>query len=385
MSAAVWSLETNTPPPAAPAGDGQGSVTPAAPAGRALSWEPSRETGRRMLGWFAVGGAAIGVVGFAVSFASVMNAAAPYLGWACWTLPVLVDLAIFVLSGVSLLLELHEISSRWIRLIPTALAGFTVYLNTATQHSVFGKAVHAAGPLLWVAVVEIGTHVVRRLVGLTSESRMDKVRAARWLLAPVSTFRLWRRMRLWEITSYRAAVKREHDLTASRALLRQWYGRAWRSKAPRGERLAVALQASSERPVADVLAEASAGILAAAAAAKRPDTEARDSASEKAPETAPIDPALRPLDPIVYPRETRPGLLFTEPFTPQVTPFTDAKTLTLVPSTDDTEDDAAAARRMRADGASLAQIAAALGYSKTWAHNATTGARPVEQVNGHAA
>jgi hypothetical protein len=288
MSAAIWALgqsdnpmtETRTDPT---------PMTTDTPATHTLTWRPSPEASRKALSAFGVGAALIGLIGFSVSFWSVAVAARPYMGAASWTLPLLVDLAIFVLSGVALFLELHEISSKWIRSIPLALAGFTVYLNVATQHSVFGKAVHAAGPLLWVTVVEIATFTVRRLVGLSSDSAMDKVRASRWLLAPLSTFRLWRRMRLWEITSYAEAVGREHGLNASRALLRQWYGRAWRGKAPRAERLAVALQGTSDRPVADVLTEASAGIMAAANAARKPSDSASgngsDTGSDPASET----------------------------------------------------------------------------------------------------
>ncbi len=265
-----------------------------------LSWQPSPQAARRMLSWFALGGALIGVVGFAVSFWSVAHAAEPYLGWASWTLPTLVDLGIFVLSGLSLFLELHEISSKWIRMIPTGLAGFTVYLNTAQQHTWFGKAVHSAGPALWIAVVEIATFTVRRLVGLASGAVMEKVRASRWLLAPVSTFRLWRRMRLWEVTDYRVAIGREHERSASLALLKQWYGRAWRAKAPRGERLAVRLQGVTAEPVAELLTRASAGITAAAAAAVRPVADAERQAAESVPEP-PGDSALMPLDPVLYP------------------------------------------------------------------------------------
>jgi hypothetical protein len=257
-------------------------TTPAAAPGAEsrLSWSPSAEASRSILGAFAVGGGLIGVVGFSVSFWSVSLAARPYMGWASWSLPVLVDLGIFVLSGLSLFLELHEISSKWIRLIPLALSAFTVYLNVAEQHALFGKAVHAAGPLLWVTVVEIATFTVRRLVGLSSQSAMDKVRASRWLLAPVSTFRLWRRMRLWEITSYRQAVAREYQTAASVALLREWHGPRWRKSAPSAQRLAVKLQAASDRPVADLLTEAASGILAAQTAAAKPteqDAEARKS------------------------------------------------------------------------------------------------------------
>ena len=238
-----------------------------------LSWMPAPDTLRRMLAWFATGGGLIGLIGFAASFASVSQAARPYLGTFAFTLPVLVDLGIFTLSGLAIVLELHEIASWWVRLIPNALAGFTVYLNTATQPSWFGKAVHAAGPVLWVIVVEIATFTVRKMAGLSREDTMGKVRGSRWLLAPFSTFRLWRRMRLWEITDYRTAIGREHERAASVALLRQWYGRAWRGKAPRAERLAVRLQGSTDEPVADLLSRASVGITAAAAAAVKPDTD----------------------------------------------------------------------------------------------------------------
>jgi DNA-binding CsgD family transcriptional regulator len=248
------------------------SVAPAE-RGRTLaapSWTPSQQTAQNMLMLFAAGGALIGLVGFADSFWQVANAASPYLGWASWTLPVLIDLGIFVLSGLSLLLELHSIRSWWMRLIPNGLAAYTVYLNTATQHTLFGRAAHAAGPLLWIVVVEIAAFTVRRLVGLSAEPGMDKVRKSRWFLAPVATFRLWRRMRLWEITSYREAVNREHAMVASRHLLREWHGPAWRRTAPSAQRLAVKLQASTARPVADLLTEAATGIMAAAAAAGRP-------------------------------------------------------------------------------------------------------------------
>jgi len=346
-----------------------------------LTWEPSREASRKILVAFAIGGALIGLVGFSVSFASVSTAARPYLGWASWTLPTLVDLGIFTLSGLALFLELHEISSKLIRAIPTALAGFTVYLNVAQQPSVFGKAVHAAGPGLWIAVVEIATFTVRRLVGLASERAMDKVRASRWLLAPLSTFRLWRRMRLWEVTDYRIAVGREHERCASRALLRQWYGFGWKAKAPRGQRLAVRLQGVTAEPVAELLTRASAGITAAALAAAKPAAQGPQTATE-----TDLDDALRPLDPVLYPRSERPVL---PSFTALPAPFsTGVKALASGavprgPQNDpaNAENDRDAAVRLRGEGLSYGQIADRLGRSKSWVHD-TVNARPLQHANG---
>lgn len=352
-----------------------------------LSWQPSPLAARRMLSWFALGGALIGVVGFAVSFWSVAHAAEPYLGWAAWTLPTLVDLGIFVLSGLSLFLELHEISSKWIRMIPTALAGFTVYLNTAEQHTWFGKAVHSAGPALWIAVVEIATYTVRRLVGLTSGAAMEKVRFSRWLLAPLSTFRLWRRMRLWEVTDYRVAIGREHERSASLALLRQWYGRAWRARAPRGERLAVRLQGVTAEPVAELLTRASAGITAAAAAAVKPVPDTAQQGAEVVSEPM-TDRTLMPLDPVLYPAGERRVLSSFAPPNAQRIAFQPLKALTATGDDfgnawndlENDENERDTAIRMRADGSSFGEIADRLGRSKSWAYRV---AGHVEHANGH--
>lgn len=353
---------------------------PAPAAGQSVSWAPTPKTTRRLLTSFAAGGALIGLVGFAVSFTFVSAAARPYLGREAWALPTLVDLSIFVLSGLALFLELCEVRSRWIRIVPNALAFYTLYLNIAEQHGWFGRAVHAAGPLLWVTVVEIGTFTVRRLVGLSDEARMQKVRASRWLLAPLATARLWRRMRLWEITDYRAALRREHERAACAALLKQWYGRTWRARAPRGERLAVKLQGATGESVADLLARASTAITAAAHAAAKPAEQNLHAANAE-----PVNQALRPLDPVLYPRGERAVLI---PFTAQPIPFSqDVNGLTESASPaalgNATENDEDAAARMRGEGLSYGQIAARLGRSKTWAYQVVNG-RPVEHANGSA-
>jgi hypothetical protein len=70
---------------------------------------------------------------------------------------------------------------------------------------------------------------------------MDKIRASRWLLAFPSTFALWRRMTLWEITSYSDALARERERQLARAELRERHGRLWRSKTPRPERVLMKL------------------------------------------------------------------------------------------------------------------------------------------------
>src|SRR5690606_40820211 len=123
---------------------------------------------------------------------------------------------------------------RWLRFIPWALTAATVYLNVAGEHGTFGKVAHAVLPALWVIAVEIAAHVIRIRAGIAAGTRMDGIRTSRWLLAPVRTAALWRRMVLWEIRSYPDALARERARVLALTDLQDTYGRwAWRRRAPR--------------------------------------------------------------------------------------------------------------------------------------------------------
>ncbi|MFD4606498.1 DUF2637 domain-containing protein, partial [Streptomyces sp. NPDC058464] len=65
-----------------------------------------------------------------------------------------------------------------------------------------------------------------------ADKHMEGVRLTRWLLSPVPTFLLWRRMKLWELRSYDQVIKLEQERLVYQARLRSRFGRAWRRKAP---------------------------------------------------------------------------------------------------------------------------------------------------------
>ena len=251
---------------------------------KALTWAPSEEASKRALGFFTAGGALIGVVGFAVSFNSVMLAARPYLGMASWAVPVMVDLAIFVLTGLALFMELHDLGAKWIRLVPNGLSLWTLYLNTAEQHSWFGKSVHAVGPALWVTTVEIAAFAVRKLVGLADEKRIEALRRSLWILRPVATWRIWRQMRIHQITTYSEALDREAARMAVTGRLRLHHGRMWRHKAPLGERIALRLQGRDPVGVAQVLGDHAATVALLASTGTEPVPEPQPQGAESAPE-----------------------------------------------------------------------------------------------------
>ncbi|MBL3669794.1 DUF2637 domain-containing protein [Streptomyces sp. M2CJ-2] len=190
-----------------------------------------------LAGLGALAAAGVGALGLISSFDAVSAAAARWGFGEPWMLPVGIDVAIPVFTVANLLLIRMDMALAWVRFVPWALTLITCGLNIAAGHSLSAKVAHGTMPLLWVVFSEIGAHIYAVRIGAATGRRMEKIRFSRWLLAFPSTFALWRRMTLWEVTSYSEALARERERQLARADLRERYGRKWRSKTPRRERV----------------------------------------------------------------------------------------------------------------------------------------------------
>lgn len=189
---------------------------------------------RRLVIAVAAGAAAIAAIGFLGSYAAVAKLAeAKQFGTFAIIFPIGIDAGILVLLALDLLLT-------WLRM-PLAMLRHTAWLLTAATIAFNGAAawpdpigtgMHAVIPILFVVVVEAARHAIGRTADITAGRHMDSVRMVRWLLDPVATFRLWRRMKLWELRSYDHVIKLEQSRIIEQARLRARYGRGWRRKAP---------------------------------------------------------------------------------------------------------------------------------------------------------
>lgn len=189
----------------------------------------------------ALAAAGVGALGLISSFDAVSAAALRWGFGEPWMLPVGIDVAIPVFTVANLLLIRMDMGLAWVRFVPWVLTLVTCGLNVASGPGVWAKVAHGTMPLLWVVFSEIGAHIYAVRIGAATGRRMDKIRASRWLLAPLSTFALWRRMTLWEITSYADALGRERERQLARADLRERHGRRWRTRTPRRERVLLKL------------------------------------------------------------------------------------------------------------------------------------------------
>lgn len=184
--------------------------------------------------------AVLGVIGFALSFAKVADAVEPSFGYGAPLVPVGIDVGIAAFTGLDLIMAARNMRTRWLRLFPWLLIAATVYLNVSGERDLVGQVAHGVIPMLWVVLVEAVAHWVRTEAGLAGRGseRMDRIRAARWPLAPVSTLRVLRLMVLWEERSYTRALDRWKARRRSKALMAHEHGWiVWRWKAPIEQRL----------------------------------------------------------------------------------------------------------------------------------------------------
>ncbi|WUH97694.1 DUF2637 domain-containing protein [Spirillospora sp. NBC_00431] len=167
--------------------------------------------------------------------------AEPHFGGLAWIVPVGMDVGILILLAWDLLMEYLDLPWPVLRWVAWIYIAGTVLVNvSAAQGSLAGSVMKAAMPVLFITVVEGVRHLIRRWVGLTSASRIERIPTTRWLLAPVSSLLLWRRMILWHITEYRDGLDLEHHHLLAVSRLQQDYGRwSWRWRAPLADRLAL--------------------------------------------------------------------------------------------------------------------------------------------------
>ncbi|MEU7435064.1 DUF2637 domain-containing protein [Streptomyces sioyaensis] len=191
-------------------------------------------THRILIGVVIAGAALIAAIGFTGSYSAV-RALAEKKGFGGFSVvfPIGIDAGIVVLLALDLLLTWIRIPFPLLRQTAWLLTAATIAFNgAAAWPDALGVGMHAVIPLLFVVAVEAARHAIGRIADITADKHMEGVRLTRWLLAFPSTFRLWRRMKLWELRSYDEVIQLEQDRLVYQARLRARYGRAWRRRAP---------------------------------------------------------------------------------------------------------------------------------------------------------
>ncbi|MEV5905846.1 DUF2637 domain-containing protein [Streptomyces sp. NPDC052127] len=132
-----------------------------------------------------------------------------------------VDVGIMVMIAVDLLMAWLKRPISWIRYPVWLLTAATVVLNAASGApegawqllDYVAAGAHGVVPVLFIMVVELGRTSIDRIVR-PDQAERDSIPWLRWILAPVATARIFRRMRLWGVTSYPEMIRRDQQLIA---------------------------------------------------------------------------------------------------------------------------------------------------------------------------
>ncbi|MEZ3180038.1 DUF2637 domain-containing protein, partial [Streptomyces pimonensis] len=189
---------------------------------------------RVLIGVVVFGAVIIAGIGFAGSYAAVRELALQKgFGNFSYVFPIGIDAGICVLLALDLLLTWIRIPFPLLRQTAWLLTAATIAFNgAAAWPDPLGVGMHGVIPVLFVVSVEAARHAIGRIADITADKHMEGVRLTRWMLSPVPTFLLWRRMKLWELRSYEQVIKLEQERLVYQARLRSRFGRAWRRKAP---------------------------------------------------------------------------------------------------------------------------------------------------------
>ncbi|MGW1806460.1 DUF2637 domain-containing protein [Streptomyces sp. NPDC002078] len=252
---------------------------------------------RVLIGVVVTGALIIAGIGFAGSYAAVRELALKKgFGNFSYVFPVGIDAGICVLLSLDLLLTWIRIPFPLLRQTAWLLTAATIAFNgAAAWPDPLGVGMHAVIPVLFVVAVEAARHAIGRIADITADKHMEGVRLTRWLLSPLPTFLLWRRMKLWELRSYDQVIRLEQERLVYQARLRSRFGRAWRRKAPVESLMPLRL-ARYGVPLAET---AAAGL---AAAGIEPSLIPAVAASGRAAGAAPVPQQAVPVG------EQRPGL-----------------------------------------------------------------------------
>lgn len=118
---------------------------------------------------------------------------------------------------------------RWLGRILTV--GMIAANGAAGWPDPVATGLHLAAPVMILAVVEAARSVLLRRP-VPGASRREPIPLARWILAPWPTWKLWRRMVLWQVTSYPVAVDTEQRRLRAQYQLRSRYGASWDHQVP---------------------------------------------------------------------------------------------------------------------------------------------------------
>ncbi|WP_330351796.1 DUF2637 domain-containing protein [Streptomyces sp. NBC_00582] len=214
-----------------------GKAVPTGQRGRPrVAWTRGR---RVTFGVIGFGSLLIALTGFVGSYTAVRDLAEEKgFGWFSTLFPLGIDIGIIVMLSLDLALTWVDLRYPLLRHVAWLLTVATVAFNAmAAYPDILASSMHATIPLLFIAITEAVRHAVETATAREAGREDNALSLGRWLLAPWSTWLIWRSRKLWPSTipSYEVALELYQEKLEYRQELRDAYGWRWRRKARREE------------------------------------------------------------------------------------------------------------------------------------------------------
>lgn len=179
---------------------------------------------------------ALGLAAYAAAadYATVSGQAEKYHVALAWLNPLGLLGGLFGITIIDMALTWIGKPIWWLREFARIFAIAVVLANgSAGWPSPVGTGLRVAAPALFVIITEAARHtLLHRDDGEQKRKRDERIPRIRWVLDFGGTFALWRRMRLWDVRSYRAAVDTELSRLVAIEQLAAGYFAGWQQAAP---------------------------------------------------------------------------------------------------------------------------------------------------------
>ncbi|MER5843459.1 DUF2637 domain-containing protein [Streptomyces prasinus] len=193
-----------------------------------------------------VGGLVLAGIGFTGSYDTLRNLAEDKgFGLFSYAFPIGIDAGILVLLALDLYMMRKRMPLPILRWAAHGLTAATVAFNAAAPKGPWtadplAASMHGVIPVLFIIAVEAARHYIGQMADLLAgEAPLGSVPLTRWILAPLTTPRLARRLRLYNLP-YKEVAAQYQQLRIYREGLRQKYDgnqQGWRKAATANEML----------------------------------------------------------------------------------------------------------------------------------------------------
>lgn len=200
----------------------------------------------------------VGIYGLVISYWTVRELAVKLHMPLPHIFPIGIEGGMVAVLAIDIVLTWIGRPITWLRQVARVLAATAIGINAyaGLEYGPAAIIMHALAPAILIVGVEALRHHLLVLLAVPEER--EPIPKGRWVLAPLSTIAMWRRMILWQQPKYSDALDVHLDRHEAIAELRRAFGWRWKKRIPAGlaYRLSVGvrLEASTEE-VRALLAE----------------------------------------------------------------------------------------------------------------------------------